>query len=442
MKKLFIKLLLLISLCVLTFTGCEFSTIEKSEKKNWTLIFYMCGDNNLAPSALRDINEMEAANVDYDKVNILALTDLSNEYVESSSSGSRLFQIQKDNNGLNSKIVSNEIHSKQLGLSKKYRVNLNMASSKVLSDYISFCKEYFPAEHYGLVIWGHGSGWRSVKLSDEYSPSRAVAFDDSSMQFMSVPVLASCISKNFKHSELDFIGFDTCFGSELEVLYELKNCGQYFAGVEGLEGSDGWNYTKWLSSFDFEETSGGYNMALALEEQFIEAGDHTFAAIDLSKVNELFCQFEAFCQQVCPVIKDAESQKNLLNGLRKDVISFYQAGIESDYVVDLIEFSKLLVKEDYSYSKYSTDLFNSVKEAIVSGKKSNVDRYPVGILLCSIDENGKFISKYSDYYVNGSGVLNQSKFVLDSNWYVPSAERKGSVLDRLFCTTFFSEGDN
>ena len=441
MKKSILKLNFFTAIfCILFFASCEFTESPMSEKKNWTIMVYMGADNNLATSAFKDINEMEAADVDFENVNIITLADFSSSYLSSSQAGSKLYSICKDSEGLNGKIVSERLTSRALDLSLKKSTNLNMADGNVLSDFLDYSKEYFPADHYALIVWGHGSGWRNFSVSENFSSSRAVAFDDSSMQYMAIPTLREAIEKNFKKSELDFIGFDTCFGSQLEVLYELKDCASWFAGVEGFEGSDGWNYEKWFSNFKFTKEDDGEKFALCLEDQFIEENDKTFAAVDLSRVENLFNEFESFCENIVTVVKDEESKKEILDAAKTSVISFYESGAESDYVVDLVAFSKALVLQDASYSKYSAELFDAVKESISTKREYLLDRFPIGIFLCGVDAEGNFVNDFSEYYINGSGAKNQSKFVMNSNWYVPSAERHGSLLDRLFCMTFFTEG--
>lgn len=416
----------------LSLSACNMNVRSDSAEKNWTVMVYMCADNNLDAAALNDINEMEAAKFDDENVNILVLADIKNE-------GTKLYQIRKDENGMNDTIISKSIASKKLGIVRGSDVNLNVAKSETLSNFISFCRKNFPAKHDALVIWGHGSGWRNVPYNDAEKKSRAVAFDDESRQFMPLPSLAQAIEMQCSEKKLDLIGMDTCFGLELEVLYELKDCAQWFAGVEGFEDADGWQYAKWFSSFDFASENDGSQMGLALEKQFIEKNDTNFGLIDLSKMEGLFEKFESFCENAAGVIKDAGSRKRVLETIRNKVINFYVAGADSDVVVDVLGFAKLLVSEDPSLSVLSAQLVSSVKEAVVTGRSYVVDRYPLGIYLCAVNSENEFQSDFSKLYINGADVEGQTKFVKESKWYVPSVERRGSVLDRLFGMTYFGE---
>jgi hypothetical protein len=90
---------------------------------------------------------------------------------------------------------------------------------------------HYPAAggNYGLVLWGHGSGWL---MKDEVKRvnSRAYGVDegeDGNGLWVNIPTMAE-ILKGMPH--LKFIMADCCNFMCLEVLYELRNVCDYIIG--------------------------------------------------------------------------------------------------------------------------------------------------------------------------------------------------------------------
>ncbi len=108
----------------------------------------------------------------------------------------------------------------------------NSASSATLTRVIRETKELFPADSYGLICWSHGTGWlpaqnpffRSRSLlkrtatssATEEIRTRSFALDNGG-SVIEIPDMASAIEDKF-----DFIIFDVCFMSSIEVMYELR----------------------------------------------------------------------------------------------------------------------------------------------------------------------------------------------------------------------------
>jgi hypothetical protein len=76
----------------------DLGPVRKSSSREWTIIVYMDGDNNLEPFALADINEMELGASD--SVEIIVLVDRAKGYDTSEGDwkDSRIYRIRKDKN--------------------------------------------------------------------------------------------------------------------------------------------------------------------------------------------------------------------------------------------------------------------------------------------------------------------------------------------------------
>ena len=97
--------------------------------------------------------------------------------------------------------------------------------------------ENYPANQYGVILWGHGEGWRGF------------CYDETSEKRMTLTQLNSGLKNGLNGKKLDFIGFDSCFGAELEVFYQVRNYADVAFGVEGLLGINGMDYELLFNSF-------------------------------------------------------------------------------------------------------------------------------------------------------------------------------------------------
>ena len=230
-----------------------------------TLMIYMAADNDLESYALQNLKAMERA--DFSGMNVLVLFDRSERYDETNDNwtDTRLFEVTHDSSNSGT-IASKRLDCPPLGLSADTTTELDMGNYNNLKTFIEFAKSNYKAEQYALIMWGHGTGWR-------YSgQTKAVAFDDKSDSYISVKELGLAL----KDQSLCVIGFDTCFGSVFETLYELKDCAQYIVASPGLTPAAGWNYKSLLnelSATDFSpgETSCVMSRAIQVENTITKA---------------------------------------------------------------------------------------------------------------------------------------------------------------------------
>ena len=83
-------------------------------------------------------------------------------------------------------------------------------------------KELAPADDYGLILWGHGSGWLQDGISQE-SSSKKRAYGEEHGRWMNITTLADVLEdENFS-----FLYMDCCYMSSVEVAYQLRNAVPY-----------------------------------------------------------------------------------------------------------------------------------------------------------------------------------------------------------------------
>jgi hypothetical protein len=125
--------------------------------------------------------------------------------------------------------------------------------------FLDWCMESRPAERYALVIGSHGSG---PKADDVYAnvraavdrtsttaePPRAIAFDDGSRSFLSIPDLRRALDHGVEKAGKPFavVLFDACYMASVEVLQEMQQLADYVVASPEAVPGPGMPYTALL----------------------------------------------------------------------------------------------------------------------------------------------------------------------------------------------------
>ncbi|MCR4712798.1 MAG: hypothetical protein K5751_00290, partial [Treponemataceae bacterium] len=434
-------------------------------RRNWTIVMYMAADNDLESAAILDINEMEAADFKSGGLTVLALIDRAVGYDGTNGdwTDTRLYEIVHDEDGLNGNIISKRISCNMLGLSENVNSELNMSDPNVLRNVLNFATKLYPATNYGLVIWGHGTGWRGVGSNSD-SHVKAFAVDDYSSSYMTLSQMHEAISASpFGNSgtigKLGFLGFDTCYGALLETAWEFRNDAKFMVGSENSVPSNGWNYQSFLNSAASRAASASSNPeALSPEtlagcaktsfaEQYRNYSYATISVINLSNLGDLKQKFENFSELVVNGITSRTVAQNVLNCVKRDVQSFSYVGTASDMFVDMYSFVKKIytAKESIfdnqaavSQMEYRQSNFvTALNKAVSSWSGDSSVNAKLGIYFSPVSASGEPIASFSTAYVKNSGDLTQSAFVKDSVNWVPTKNRTdATVLNKIFFTDF------
>lgn len=426
------------------------------KEREWSILIYMGADNNLEASAIEDLNEMEHSLLDTDVTNVLVLLDRSEIYDTSNGnwSGAKLFKLKTGKSENITSIISEEIDCPALAIKKGASVALDMSSSYVLEECISFMKEAYTANHYGLVVWGHGTGWRND--SSDSQLFKGFAYDDSSKTYMTLKQLGNALSRAFDSHKVDFLGFDTCFASELELLYELKNSARYIAGSEGLLLYSGWNYRKLFDYFQSMNKKSADELCYCVVKQFSEQFNNTqrasIAAVDTGYISALFTCFDAFMAMSGSKISNRTIRDNVMGILYSNSncdTERYCYGTEgSDIYIDLISaasnLSLYFESIGISLSSYYNNLKNVLANAVLYSWASDrsdmrgsfsANKAGIGVYFSTLGSNGMLLTVHPSAYIKNK-TSEQISFVAESNGYVPAVSTKNSLLDKLFYTSF------
>jgi hypothetical protein len=166
--------------------------------------------------------------------------------------------------------------------------NVNMASPEALTDFIKWATTNYPAQHYALVIWDHGAGWKAGK---PVSPLKGAVQDETSGTFMSLPDLAKGVADSGVH--FDVINFDACLMAMYEVAYEFNGLTDYMVFSEQTEPGEGDPYDTILAALAATPSMGGQTLASTIVDKYNafyttnDRGGTTKSAVDMSKLGTL-----------------------------------------------------------------------------------------------------------------------------------------------------------
>ncbi|MGC4119478.1 MAG: clostripain-related cysteine peptidase [Myxococcales bacterium] len=192
----------------------------------WTFMVYMNGDNNLAPDALDDIAEMQAAGSNT-YVNIIVLHD------GDKSGDTRMLRITPGG----STVLQN-------------KGELDMGNWQTLRDFGVWVVQNYPAQHYALVMWDHGDGWRSSTprprgtlkafSNDDHGTVDGISLSNGDYARALAPISQAAGRK------LDVVSFDACLMGMYEVAKASAPYADYLVASEETEPGAGWSYDAFL----------------------------------------------------------------------------------------------------------------------------------------------------------------------------------------------------
>lgn len=253
-------------------------------KAAWTLMIYLDADNTLETPQLSNLKEMLQVG-STDQVQIVVLCDRSpksepkDQYTDEAVgelpdwAGTRLLYVEKGR----LKPLADWGHA-------------SMGDLKTLRRFVDTAASLYPAEHYGLILEDHGSGWSSLCV-DETSGDQALTLRD---------LRAALLPFAQAHGKFDLVGIDACLMGSLETAQALAPTSRLLVGSEELAPARGWNYDAFLNALTNKPDMSGLELARAIVDlytlHFREANnaaesaltqDVTLSVLDLDRLGLL-----------------------------------------------------------------------------------------------------------------------------------------------------------
>lgn len=248
----------------------------------WAVLVYMCADNDLERYGIDDINEMErAVSQTSDAVKVLVQLDRSGKYDSSNAGmlGARRLEIAADKS---SDRIIRSASVQVLG------ADFDMGDWQNLKSFISWGQQAYPAKHYMVVIWNHGSGWDPFDDMPQL-PVGAIAYDYGSWNWIRDGELPQALDVP---SRVDVLAMDACLMGMLEIAYELRQHTDYMVVSVEPEPVEGYNYStaleRMVATADTATPMTPREVAQYVPLRAIESWpyvDVTCSAFDMAKIS-------------------------------------------------------------------------------------------------------------------------------------------------------------
>jgi len=238
-------------LCSLLLSLSQVQPAAGLAPKDWTVMVFLNGKNNLEEFALKDLNEMETAGSS-DRVNIVAQLGRARGYYDGDGdwTGVRRYLAQKDADP--GRIASPVLA--ELG-------QADMGDYRTVIDFVRWARAAYPAGRYLLVVWNHGSGWTKAGPGG----ARGISYDDETGNHVTIPQLGEVLRQT---GPVDVYASDACLMQMAEVAWELKDHASYIVGSEETEPADGYPYDAVLGALNGDPRMAPRELARTLVNSY------------------------------------------------------------------------------------------------------------------------------------------------------------------------------
>lgn len=348
----------------------------------WTVMVYMDGDNNLEGAAIDDLNELEVAG-STSNVNVVVQCDRINGYDASNGdwTGCRRYEVATDT-GYDTTIVS--VMRQDLG-------EVNMGDPDTLIDFVTWAKNDYPAEHYLLVLWDHGSGWKAP-VSE---PVKSVCTDDTSNDSLSMRDLRTALESVTSSGgcPLDIVGFDACLMGMLEVDYDIMPYAHYRVGSQEVEPFDGWDYIALMTYLNQNSAAPPAAVAREIVRGYMafygKSGGETQSAVHVNPTSHVVDALDIFACHLA----GAMQYKTEIQEARTHAETFF----DPDYI-DLYHFAALIHGKVplAGIQKDAEVLMNAIQNAVTAEGHGILHLNAHGISIYFPDSFAGYQSRYEN----------------------------------------------
>ncbi len=149
------------------------------------------------------------------------------------------------------------------------------------SAYLDWANQTFEAEHWAIIIVGHGGKINEVSPDDHRTIRRT-------RTWMRVDQFANAVS-SFNHStggRVELLFFQNCNKATLEVVYEARNCARYTLASQLTLGAPNYYYEGFLKRLN-ESSIDGREAAIAIMDSESTDMYHTLTLVDNQAVGRI-----------------------------------------------------------------------------------------------------------------------------------------------------------
>ena len=346
------------------------------KKKEWTIMIYMAGDNNLAVDMAYAMEQIRGvAEEGVDSPNLFVYYDGNSPSIPTLYCD---FSVPRKPRYVRSYKVPNKL----IPVTKKE--NENAADTRSIINFVDWCVNKVEVEdegeitfgrranRYALIFSGHSLGFQDIGLFKDETSGKSLKMGDfwSVLQGMvsKKDELEKAARKNRVEKEsweiettvllgqkLDILGFDSCVMGMLEVGYQFSLVAETMISSEGSVPSAGWTYAKILGCLGREDTRklDTKSVAELFVKKFVKSQDAytvggvsvDMAAWDLSQLEFLAKAFNGLSEALLKCFEDEGSR--IYRQMERVILQVHWKcqSYMYDQNVDLGDFCELLERE-------------------------------------------------------------------------------------------------
>ncbi len=412
-------------------------------KKSWTVIIYMAADNDLHYFAWKNLKQMEQIG---SNENITIIVQLN---TPGHLNPTKRYIIKKGRRIL----VQDETSPS---------VKLNSGNPQTLIDCVGWGVSHYPADHYGLIFWNHGSAAIDPNFTKTINPcdlfyrnptnnmleidrgisymtllsqitasflqtdgKRGICFDDTFKSYISNSELDFALkeisSKYLNHNKLDLVAFDACLMSMIEISCIVQKYAHFMATSQEVVYGTGQNYELLFKPFlqgsmiprDFAQ-----HIVVAYEQTYQKIiNDYTFSALDLSHASEL----ESNVTQVATLLSQALTSQNnysVSNMLRKCKSTQFCTCFDEPSYIDLGDFYINILKHIQHINLHNKQLEAHLQNSLIQALNQGLFIISQLVIENRVGQKLRRAQGISIYFPEHSIAHNylKSPFALSNNW--------------------------
>lgn len=255
------------------------------DRTQTTVLVYAVATNNLSSNLVGDKNEMlqAASSLDLTNNNVLV-------FENTFTFGQRLLKLVKSSEEYVFDVV------------EEFPSSVSSLDPERMKEVFNFVGNNYDSENYGLIFWSHSTASQPYLTSSassrqsELEPGAPVqlpsqysfGYDDEAVLPEYVQINIDILADAIPNDLFDYIWFDSCYMSNIETIYQMRNKAKYFVGYATEVWEFGSPYHLVLPHLLGENP----NLVTAAQEFFnyydnSKYRNATVAVVDLSKVGAL-----------------------------------------------------------------------------------------------------------------------------------------------------------
>ena len=238
----------------------------------WTLLVFMAADNDLNPYAVYDMLEMESL-----KMGSPRRADAVVEVLNREQQNAARYWVRPQAKGdeftppaaeFLPHLTLQDIKSQPIA-----RVERSQQNGEALRNFLHWGARAFPAQHYMVIVWGHGQGWTAAI---EKSRVGGIGWNEARESGLGIPELQKILHA-FKAEELEnkrdiaVYASDACLMQSAEVTYELSQDTRFVVGSAQIQTYLGLPYREMLREIDSARFAGLKSKLKMADEPYLVA---------------------------------------------------------------------------------------------------------------------------------------------------------------------------